>query len=295
MWKLPISEDTIHYDNEDMANSMVAELIRAFIKKTLNWNQELNIQANAGNLDGVKHAVEQGAQVKFAHDFPLKNACFNGHYEVAEYLLDLGQGVKIREELLCEVIERGNLEILKLLVEHGANITSGYKKALKFVRLACQNRHVEVARFLLEKGANIHNYKNTYLLQEASRAGYKDIVKLLVDFGADINTRNCRALMEAIWQGHLDVVVCLVENGADFRSNEDWALRMASRNRHFQIRDYLVSQGADPQNIINNDSSYEEAREWAIAFVKARDLANKLRSELQNKQEEKAVVKKTKI
>ncbi|WP_175888141.1 hypothetical protein [Burkholderia contaminans] len=52
---------------------------------------------------------------------------------------------------------------------------------------------------------------------------------------------------------------------------------------HFQVCDYLVSQGADPQKVVEDEDIPEANKKWAIDFVKARDLSNKLTSELSEK------------
>ena len=45
--------------------------------------------------------------------------------------------------------------------------------------------------------------------------------------------------------GHLQIVKCLVENGADVCTDNNWALYYASLNEHFDIIKYLVENGAD--------------------------------------------------
>ena len=57
-------------------------------------------------------------------------------------------------------------------------------------------------------------------LMEAADEGHVEVVRLLLESGADINTQEdygngATALMEAAGNGHVEVVRLLLENGAD--------------------------------------------------------------------------------
>ena len=57
--------------------------------------------------------------------------------------------------------ENGHLEVVRYLVEQGANIHANNDYA---IRWASENGHLEVVRYLVEKGANIHA-NNDYAIQ----------------------------------------------------------------------------------------------------------------------------------
>lgn len=89
------------------------------------------------------------------------------------------------------------------------------------------------------------------LLMCISRYGYKDIVKLLINSGADINhkcARNFTALIEASYNGHTDVVKILIEAGADINHKCDknnWtALISAYEGKHKDTVKFLIESGA---------------------------------------------------
>ena len=76
------------------------------------------------------------------------------------------------------------------------------------------------------------------------------MVRYLVEqCGADVHANETifvrmSALEWASACGHLEVVKYLVENGADVHACDGWALREASWNRHLEVVEYLKSKGA---------------------------------------------------
>lgn len=84
----------------------------------------------------------------------------------------------------------------------------------------------------------------------AAAAGHLDIVRWLLEHGAQINyvvngRPRCQPLIYAATNGHLDIVKLLVEYGADLHSDRGgvYASTQAEDFRHFEVRDYLRSLG----------------------------------------------------
>jgi len=69
--------------------------------------------------------------------------------------------------------------------------------------------------------------------------GHIEIVKYLVENGADIHAYNDEALQLSTKKGHIGVVKFLVENGANIHVNDDIALRWSAENGHTEIVEYL--------------------------------------------------------
>lgn len=55
------------------------------------------------------------------------------------------------------------------------------------LRESADNNHIEVVKLLLQYGANMHA-KNNYALKVCSSKGYFNIAKLLIDAGATLFT-----------------------------------------------------------------------------------------------------------
>jgi ankyrin repeat protein len=104
--------------------------------------------------------------------------------------------------------------------------------------------YFDIVKYLVDKGANIHAYDENSLIL-ASDGGHLDVVKYLVDNGADVNAGYGDALIYASRNGHLDVVKYLAEMGADIHAEHDSALSFASGEGHLDVVKFLVERGAD--------------------------------------------------
>lgn len=103
----------------------------------------------------------------------------------------------------------------------------------------------------IDLGADIHEQED-WALRNAARYGRLDLVKYLVERGAEINVHFGEPLFLAAGNGYLDVVKYLIENKADIHSDSECALETAISNNNLDVVKYLVSQGADI-HVDNND------------------------------------------
>eukprot|EP00919_Chromeraceae_sp_WS-2016_P076936 GHVR01182052.1.p1 GENE.GHVR01182052.1~~GHVR01182052.1.p1 ORF type:complete len:116 (+),score=15.91 GHVR01182052.1:30-377(+) len=80
--------------------------------------------------------------------------------------------------------------------------------------------HTDIARLLIDKGADVNSRENdgyTPLIW-ASNRGHTDIARLLIDKGADVNSKDkdgTTPLISASEFGHTEIVRFLIEKGAD--------------------------------------------------------------------------------
>ncbi|KAI9457889.1 ankyrin repeat-containing domain protein [Russula earlei] len=118
---------------------------------------------------------------------------------------------------------------------------------------ASQNGHSDVVRLLLENGAIVDSRNNDSWtpLMFASDEGHLDIIRLLLQSGANVEFQTksgTTPLMKASRHGHSDVVRLLLQNGAIAHScdNEGWTpVMLASREGHSPVVRLLVQSGAD--------------------------------------------------
>ena len=123
----------------------------------------------------------------------------------------------------------------------------------------------------INSGANPKNYQGVYALLLAANEGYLDIVKYLVENGANISEFKELALTEAINNNHLDIVKYLITLGDSSQEILDNALYAAINANNLPIVKYLIQQGADIYN--NNDfimsaadKNHDEIVEYLISL-----------------------------
>ncbi len=120
--------------------------------------------------------------------------------------------------------------------------------------------HLEVVKFLLQKGADIEavNGRGFTSLQLAAYGGHRDVVQYLLEKGADINAVNKQmdmtaldfAFLKELQAGKLDIAPFLIDKGANFDVNEKnqfgyTALDMAIVFGHTEAAEYLLGFGPD--------------------------------------------------
>ncbi|KAJ3832602.1 ankyrin repeat-containing domain protein, partial [Lentinula raphanica] len=89
------------------------------------------------------------------------------------------------------------------------------------------------------------------VIQAAAAEGYKEIVELVLQHGADVNIQGGgfgTAIVAAAFKGLQDIVECLVQQGADINFQGKYygtAIAAAANKGHQGIVEYLVQHGAD--------------------------------------------------
>lgn len=130
-------------------------------------DQQLWMAAFNGQMDQVRAALDQGADVNFrgkGNVTPLVAAARNGHFDVIKYL-----------------------------VEHGADINKRDNVREKSALLAAAFKgHYDIAEYLIEHGADINaqGVNGWTPLHDAAFVGNFRTVKLLVDHGARLDVPN---------------------------------------------------------------------------------------------------------
>ncbi|MDR1959797.1 MAG: ankyrin repeat domain-containing protein, partial [Planctomycetaceae bacterium] len=147
---------------------------------------------------------------------------------------------------LYEAIKKGDFKLVKSLVEKGADVNEKIGNYGTPLVLALDCRKFDIAKFLVEKGADVNGKvevtfseviddpnaepdsyatitvtktKKIYFapLKSAANTGNLEMVKYLVERGADVNLAYCDTgstpLHSAVRKGPLEVVRYLVEKG----------------------------------------------------------------------------------
>ncbi|XP_008277706.1 ankyrin repeat and SOCS box protein 5 isoform X1 [Stegastes partitus] len=134
---------------------------------------------NASTIDGVT---------------PLFNACTVGSVACTEILLENGakpQSLVYHPSPIHEATSKGHYGCVEALVTWGADVDMDIPHLGTALYTACICQELECARKLLREGANVQKGKSLDSpLHAAAEKDCTAVVKLLLDFGADINARN---------------------------------------------------------------------------------------------------------
>jgi ankyrin repeat protein len=145
------------------------------------------------------------------------------------------------------------------------------------IRAASFNGHLEVVKYLVDNGADVNGG-----IESASKNGQFEILKYLVENGADVNHDGGWIIVEASMNGHLEVVKYLVENGADVTLNDNRAIKNASELGKMEVVKYLAEHGADIDKAI--ECAYEENKEELFSHKEKMLLKSDLKEVKQEQQ-----------
>lgn len=237
--KKPASEKSVHHDKMPLTFALkynhldIADYLFAHGAKL-----EIAASGTSGNRPDV-----------------LEIACENGSIDTVKWII--AHGYALDEERIAqsmfEAARNDHIDVLKYFLEDlKVDINSEYYHST--VLSAAKN--IETMRFLLDNGADVNGGKRSTFtpLDRTVMDNRADLVQYLLDNGAEADSVGTddgytpsRPLTVAIQNGYFDIVKILVEHGADLNYKEGWTsgkdtpLEIAEKEKSQHIIDYIKS------------------------------------------------------
>jgi cytochrome c len=155
---------------------------------------------------------------------------------------------------LGDLVKSGDIAAVTAALEGGADVNE--LDGVTALYIACEAGNAEMVKLLIDRGAdaNLQVKLQRTPLYAAIKGGFADIVKLLLDGGADPNkvAKLQTPLHIAAEDGCLQCVIDLVEAGADVNAllkNGSPPIHLAKRSGHEDIVAYLLDHGGGPPHV----------------------------------------------
>lgn len=247
--------------------------------------RDLCLAARNGNLDSIRKSLEEGADVNTIDpegSTPLGRAATSGQRNVVEFLLASGAHIETGPQSpLSLAAEHGHKDIVRLLLDWGADIESldrfgrtplslsasggcrsimstgrseigkkelgnmigrsiSFDKSLQYLRIATSWKDVGIYR---SEDTRIFGLSS---LSHRIPEVYSGVVDLLLQRGANIETRDCLRASPLWWAvnwGHVSVVRTLLQQEAQSRLCDEYGLiplSWALWNDHQEVVECLL-------------------------------------------------------
>lgn len=227
-------------------------LLAVLVNIPLIGNADFIQAIKTGNINVVINLIEDGADVNFIDtDVFLKvdaaitdNTALIAAIEfdrtnIAKILIDNNADIRITRRcgwspLHCAA-EKGNLEVVKCLCQRYQKLFGDMKDYIRCLTVRKKDAlyygarygHLDVVKYLVENGADVNNQAidGDSALHESASSGHLDVVQYLVRQKANIYIRNKvgqTVLHSAVKSNNIDIISYLVRCGVSVDSKDKW-------------------------------------------------------------------------
>jgi ankyrin repeat protein len=154
------------------------------------------------------------------------------------------------EQQLISAISDNDIDNVKALLDRGANPNTTNEHGRAALMFAICGSFLPLAKLLIERDADVSRRDplgKTPLIEAAWRGSeWVEIIRLLVEKGANINDKDNDGMTALMWAQNVEVAKLIIELGADLNATNAYgetALSYASHNNHNDIVELLQSSG----------------------------------------------------
>lgn len=187
-------------------------------------SKELFEQVEKGNFEEIKNLVKQGAS--FEEHFENDLSSYGSQYGISS---------------IERAVELNNLDMVNFFLDNGADIKTGNMRP-SLLHFAPSK---EMAELLVKRGVDVNAEDNDGFtaLAMAVRNNYYDVAKFLIEKGADVNRANDADIVPLCYVQTKKMAELLIDNGAAINSIGEGGTPL-DRATDEEIRQFLISRGA---------------------------------------------------
>ena len=222
------------------------------------FGSPLQIACERSDLSAIRFLHGKGANINDSggrNGTALQVAAFEGQLEVVRLLISMSAEIqhygRLNGSALQAASTKGFTGIMRTLIENGADVEAVGRMSGTALHCAVEAGQTEAVFMLLQHGANVNGGDNGFALQTASTKGFTQITKLLLEYGAKIDSigqRNGTALYCAAEAGQAGALSLLLQQGANIdacKGETVPALHIATFLRHESLVQILLDYDAD--------------------------------------------------
>jgi ankyrin repeat protein len=175
-----------------------------------------------GDLAKVQLLLQKGIQRE--HD-ELRAAVFRNNPALTRWLVETGSDIEARNKpwentALIQAASFGATKSMEILIGAGADVQAKGELGRTALGYA---QNAETIRLLVKQGADINHIDGYSRLIEAVENGESEVVRTLLELGADPNVSSTKlsALHTAVLHDQLEIMQLLLEAGANPNSKYD--------------------------------------------------------------------------
>lgn len=262
------SKEGADYNKDKLLEIAVTENSFEVVKRLIELGADIHFEEDVAFIKSVncnderimKYLISNGANINAQSDQALVNAAKNRKFNIVKWLLSIGS--RINHNVVSLAVINEDLKILQLLLEHDRNVLIDYETLIYSIKYCDE----EIIRCLIENGADF-GPDDGVLLKEVTDYCSPTLIWSFVKYGLNIRYDDDSALISLLESEDFLTARCFVENGANVNAQNNKPLKIALESSRLDIFNYLITYGAD----IHFDDEYilkKAVKENKLDFVK---------------------------
>lgn len=233
----------------------------------------LQASVKYGYIEGIQLLLECGADARANNSAALIECATMGMCDAFKLLVAYGADMCTRANTaLCTSVAYGHVDMVTMLLENGVDanatgyifsapqdqsfppiwqtVNEGYP-----LHISVNKRCVPIVKLLIQYGADVRAFDD-YALRASAEYGDTELVKLFLEYGADVHAKYDAALECAAHNNHLDTIKILILAGAKIDICRNMVVRKVAEWGDAEMYQFLIDHGAD----IYNESGLSRVR-----------------------------------